>query len=269
MATPPTIDPQYAAEFQRGYDPAVHAPLPEPVGPAPIEAPEAPVAQRVMDAPLAAAGPAAAHTVEVTAQPSEEPRGQRTPRTEWALLGVGILMLLLAVWLFSRTVELTTSTTGAGPSVGEQAFALAADALPGPLLLAGVVAIALCLALQAVRPRPVKRRWIVGLAALATLIAGVTVAAAARSLLPRFSSGSFTAETTDSAAEWEAFRVWLDSGHPYGSMLPWLASAALLTAVAALALAARRAQLASTVATASQGRRSPEDSRTLSREPRE
>jgi hypothetical protein len=97
----------------------------------------------------------------------------------------------------------------------------------------------------------VERRWIVSLAALATLLAGATVAAAARYLLPRFSTGGFNAETTDSAAEWEAFRVWLDSGHPYGVLLPWLASAALLAAVAALALAARRAQLASAVPRAS------------------
>jgi hypothetical protein len=96
----------------------------------------------------------------------------------------------------------------------------------------------------------VKRRWIVGLAALAMLLGGATVAAAARYLLPRFSSGPFTAETTDSAFEWEAFRAWLNSAHPYGMLLPWLASAALLAAVAALALAARRAQLVSVVATA-------------------
>jgi hypothetical protein len=149
----PGIDPRYAAQFQRGYDPPTHAPAREHRGPAPIQAPGPPVTPRMVDAPPPVARPVAVEPVEVTARPTDEAPIQRRPRTEWALLGVGILMLLLAAWLFSMTVQLTVSTTGAGPSVGEQTLALAADALPGPLLLSGVVALSLWLVLQAVRPR--------------------------------------------------------------------------------------------------------------------
>lgn len=96
-----------------------------------------------------------------------------------------------------------------------------------------------------------RRRWIVALAVLATLLAGITVAVALRYLIPLLTPASFSYDGTEDQLEIDAYWAWINSGYPYRSMVPWLSTAALLAGVAALALAARRAQLGSAVATAS------------------
>jgi hypothetical protein len=98
----------------------------------------------------------------------------------------------------------------------------------------------------------VRRRWIVILAATATLVGGVTVAAALRYLIPQLTMADFRFDGTENQVDIDAYYMWINSGWPYYSMVPWLATVSLLAGVAALALAARRAQLAgSASATAS------------------
>jgi hypothetical protein len=96
-----------------------------------------------------------------------------------------------------------------------------------------------------------RRRWIVLLAGIAVLLAALTVGAALRYLIPQLTSASFRYDGTEDQFEIDQYWLWINSGWPFYSMVPWLATAALLAGVAALALGARRAQLASAVATAS------------------
>lgn len=97
-----------------------------------------------------------------------------------------------------------------------------------------------------------KVRWVLALAGIAVLMAGLAVGAALRYLIPQLQSMDAPFDGTEDQAEVQAFYDWVNSGWPFYTMVPWLATAALLAAVAALALAARRAQLAgSASATAS------------------
>lgn len=155
------IDPRYAAQFQRGFDPAVHAPGREPRVSAPIQAPAPPIVRRVTAAPpdvdpgLAVAPVEARAHVEATAHvESQEATPIARSPSEWALLGIGVVMLIVAGWLFNKSVEIAALYMGVGPSIEEQTLALAAETLPGPLVVAGFFSICLWIVLQAVRPRP-------------------------------------------------------------------------------------------------------------------
>jgi hypothetical protein len=151
----PAIDPRYAAQFQRGYDPAVHTPVREHRGPAPIQGPAPAVVRRVPDPP-----PAGVRSVEVpSAEPAPadaevEPVPPGRPRVEWVLLGAGPVLLVIAGALFAKQVEFQTMYSGVGPGFEEQLLSMAAGTLPGPLLVAGIVAFCAWAVLQAVRPRP-------------------------------------------------------------------------------------------------------------------
>lgn len=162
MATDSGIDPRYAAQFQRGFDPAVHvadqlrearAPLRIQGGPPPIAprvAPPPPMVERPLNAtpPAERAVPHAA-APELPADDPEDPAPR--PRLEWAVLVVGLGMLALAVLLFLQAVDIATDYSGTGSGFNQQLRALAANVLPGPLLIAGVVAVCLWIVLRAVR----------------------------------------------------------------------------------------------------------------------
>lgn len=75
------------------------------------------------------------------------------------------------------------------------------------------------------------------------VFAGLTVAAALRYLIPMLSQFDNPFDGTEDQAEIDAYYRWINSGYMFSELLPWLATATLLAAVAALALAARRAQL--------------------------
>lgn len=97
-----------------------------------------------------------------------------------------------------------------------------------------------------------RRRGVLALAGIALVLAGLAVGAAARYLIPQLSSSQMLFDETADPAAMQAYYEWVNSGWPYLMVLPWLVLAALLAAVGALALAARRAQLAgSASATAS------------------
>lgn len=88
-----------------------------------------------------------------------------------------------------------------------------------------------------------RRRGVLALGGVAVLMALLAVGAVARYLLPQLQASEFAFDGTEDQAEMEAYYAWINSGWPFYSMVPWLVLAALLAAVAALALAARRAQL--------------------------
>ena len=86
------------------------------------------------------------------------------------------------------------------------------------------------------------RRWIVALAALAVALAAGAVAAALRYLIPQLDPPMFDYNDTAQQDAINAYYQWINSGYPYVQLVPWLALAALLAGIAALALAAYRAR---------------------------
>lgn len=163
MATDSGIDPRYAAQFQRGFDPARHVAeqMPDPRGPLRISNGPLSVAQRVPAPPPMAERPviqpprverAAVPHPAADDLPADEPDyAPLRPRLEWAVLVVGLGMLALAVLLFLGSVDMSTRYSGVGPGFADQLYSLLANVLPGPLLVAGVVAVCLWIGLRAVR----------------------------------------------------------------------------------------------------------------------
>ncbi|MGB3909768.1 MAG: hypothetical protein WBL06_04790 [Pseudolysinimonas sp.] len=85
-------------------------------------------------------------------------------------------------------------------------------------------------------------RPILALATIALVLAGLAVAATLRQIIPQLTLAEFDGgDPTDQIAV-EAYYDWLNSGWVYYQQAPWLATGALIAAVAALALAAYRAQ---------------------------
>jgi hypothetical protein len=87
----------------------------------------------------------------------------------------------------------------------------------------------------------VTRRPIVVLAAMTVVLVGLAVAAALRYLIPQIDLIEFNMAVVDETAINEYYE-WVYSGSVYFEQVPWLILAALLTGIAALALAAYRAQ---------------------------
>jgi hypothetical protein len=88
----------------------------------------------------------------------------------------------------------------------------------------------------------VTRRPIVVLAAMAVGFAGLAVAATLRQLIPQLDLVNFNYDGSVDQTVIDDYYRWLDSGWVYYEEVPWLVTAALITGVAALALAAYRAQ---------------------------
>jgi hypothetical protein len=153
MAHGSDIDPRYAAQFQRGFDPAQQKAPPatpptrrEPVrleGGPPLTAP------RVPDSPpLAERPPAEPQMATVSEAEDLLPPGR--PRLESALLGVGVALLVLAAMLFAGAVGARDS--GLGTGIEDQLYGTLISQLPGPLLVAGVLGIVLWIVVRAVSP---------------------------------------------------------------------------------------------------------------------
>jgi len=153
------IDPRYDPQFQRGYDPGVHAPRsrpaeaarrePEPVNPPP-PAPEAlPDRPVPADAPPAAAAPA--ETADPAQDEADAPR-RRFP-FRLVLLLASIASIAAAAWLLWTRVNADPLERyyGSDPELlFREQFV---EALLIPLLVAGFVGILLWLAIGAVRRR--------------------------------------------------------------------------------------------------------------------
>jgi hypothetical protein len=154
MATDSGIDPRYAAQFQRGFDPAQHTvEVPRDYrGPVRIEGGPPPAVRRVPDPPRIA------ERVPVPVLQRDEPEAGAEedadlpvrPRAEWAVLGAGVGMIVVAIGLFWAWAE-DQARGFYGPSsydVPSQLRTLALSGLPGPLLVAGVVAVVLWIVLR-------------------------------------------------------------------------------------------------------------------------
>lgn len=145
MADDSGIDPRYAAQFQRGFDPAQHPVPPVRRGPEPLAGGPAPTAERVPDPPpmVPRAEP------EPVAVPDESLPTPRS-RLEWALLGGGVALLVAAGALFVGAVQLQARYSGWSPGFEGHLYGAATEVLPGPLLVAGVIAIVLWVVLRVI-----------------------------------------------------------------------------------------------------------------------
>ena len=141
MADDSGIDPRYAAQFQRGFDPSVHvAPPPErPAGPVRVSGDPARSAERVPDPPRftppreapAAAAPA------IEDSPVEPPTPTGFDRQLGILGGAFVVIgLLVAAQAVGSAVNAESYDQGVW------VFSRAASLLPGPLLAAGLVLLA-------------------------------------------------------------------------------------------------------------------------------
>jgi ABC-type multidrug transport system permease subunit len=90
----------------------------------------------------------------------------------------------------------------------------------------------------------VRLRWVLALAGVAGVFAALTIAAALRYVIPILQQSSLQFDGTEDQETIDAYFAAMQSGYVFSTLIPWLATAAVVAGVAALALAARRAQLA-------------------------
>ncbi|WP_395640883.1 hypothetical protein [Pseudolysinimonas sp.] len=139
------IDPRYAAQFQRGFDPAQHAPVPPPQrrGPEPIESLRPPVVLRVPDPPRIAESPPPLPVplvAELDPSAADDSDVPVRSRWEWTLPALAAALIVAAALLFWTTA----TETGMNDGTWGQADYVANSMrmlLPGPLLVAGVLAL--------------------------------------------------------------------------------------------------------------------------------
>jgi len=154
MSDEPTVDPRYAAQFQRGYDGPVSAQPPTTAthstrtAPIRIEGGPPTTAERVPAAPHAVARvPADEEPVDV-----EEPGPPAIPWFEWSLLALGVALVAAAAVLFWQSATDLRAYVGSS-SPADQLFMRVRGTLPGPLFVAGIVASSIGVILRALRPR--------------------------------------------------------------------------------------------------------------------
>jgi hypothetical protein len=148
MADDAGIDPRYAAQFQRGYDPTTDA-APIRRGPVRLEGGPPPTAPRVPDPPPVAKRHPVVPAVRAEPEPDDLPAAPRS-RLEWALLGGGVALIVAAGVLFVGAVERSARYSEWSPGFEGQLYGAATDQLPGPLLLAGVLAIVAWIVVRAI-----------------------------------------------------------------------------------------------------------------------
>jgi hypothetical protein len=88
----------------------------------------------------------------------------------------------------------------------------------------------------------VTRRPILVLSAMAVVLAALAVAATLRRIIPELDLAHFNYEGEIDQVAIDDYYRWIQSGYVYSEQTPWLLTSAVIAGVAALALAAYRAQ---------------------------
>jgi hypothetical protein len=156
MADDSAIDPRYAAEFQRGFDPEQHVPTSPRRGPMRLAGGPVSTASRVPDPPGMAPPPevteaADAPAPEVAAEP---PAPIALTWWDWLLPGVGVVLIGISLALWWSLGTDTASYFGtADTDRWDLLISYARYELAGPVLIAGVLAVTTGVVLQVARPR--------------------------------------------------------------------------------------------------------------------
>lgn len=170
MADDSGIDPRHPAQFQRGFDPHAHPVTPEPeaasrpAGPVRLAGGPAVTAERIAPPPRIvetasrpAERPVPAIAEETVPDDGEAPRPDwRTRAVEWSLPGAALVLVLVAIALFGEMVGDSQLYYGYSDAT-EYAWTRVRSALPGPLLVAAIVALTAWIVLRALRPKGVAR----------------------------------------------------------------------------------------------------------------
>ena len=162
MADDSGIDPRYAAQFQRGFDPTQHTAAPvardaPPSRETPVRLAGGPVttAVRVDDRPVPRPRPVVAEPPAPSAavEPEEfddDPATRRRPVAEWVLLGMAAVQFVAAYAALWLQWNSQNDGFGFGTGIDGMLLFVFMNSLPGPLFLGGVVALVLWVALRAV-----------------------------------------------------------------------------------------------------------------------
>ena len=160
MADDSGIDPRYAAQFQRGFDPTQHTAAAvvrdaPPSREAPVRLAGGPVttAVRVADGPVPRTRPVVAEppvpSAEVEPVELEEDVPVRRPVAEWVLLGMSAVQFVAAYAALWLQWNSQSDGFGFGTGIDGMLLFVFMNSLPGPLFLGGVVALILWVALRA------------------------------------------------------------------------------------------------------------------------
>jgi hypothetical protein len=154
MPSDSSIDPRYAAQFQRDYDPTRDA---APVARAPMRLEGGPpaTAPRVPDPPPMVRTPPVDEVADSRAPGYAEPPSRRAlTGWDWLLPGIGAAFILIAFMMWwsvgtdTGAYFRTAETEQWGVFLQQVRYLL-----PEPLLVAGVLALTGGIVLQTVRPR--------------------------------------------------------------------------------------------------------------------
>jgi hypothetical protein len=146
------IDPRYAPQFQRGFDAAQHVASPTRTGPVRLAGGPPPTAPRVPDPPPILEHPRVELPEEVVTE-SDEPAAPGHPRLEWAVLGIGVALILGAAGLFWESATDVSIFGGTYIDPAQYALLRLRGLLPGPLLAGGVLAVTAWLVVRAIGHR--------------------------------------------------------------------------------------------------------------------
>jgi|GEM_PF-1483375 len=166
MADDSGIDPRYAAQFQRGYDPAVHPPAAPteatPVAPGPARLAGGPqrTAERVpppprLGEPVPTPAPPPAPTPEAAAPTDDEaPLGLRRLRFDLVLLVGGAVLVAVALVLWWGHASDQANFYGGPVDATTLYLQTLRYQLAQPLFLSGVLAVVAGVVVQAIRRMP-------------------------------------------------------------------------------------------------------------------
>lgn len=153
MAADSGIDPRYAAQFQRGFDPAQHAPTADRRGPAPIASAAPPVVQLVPPPPpIVERIPDAKPIAEIVDDDGDDQADEEGGRSyvDWLLPALALVLVGAAVAIFWRASTNVDLYLGTG---GTEAYAISMMLVgaPGPLFAAGILSFSAWIVVRALR----------------------------------------------------------------------------------------------------------------------
>jgi hypothetical protein len=237
------IDPRYGPQFQRGFDAAQHVATPTRTGPVRRADGPPPTAPRVADAPPIAERarvelPGEVELPEDAVLESDGPAASSRSRLEWAVLGLGVALILAAAALFWQSATDISMFVDSFFDPQRYASQLIRSSLTGPLLVGGVLTITAWLVMRASgAPTTDVRRYAVILGALSAALAVLALVSGGAFVELSAANQGYTGDIEGAEAQ-AYFRVAAFT-EATRVLLPWVVFAVVGPGVAALALLSR------------------------------